>query len=370
MPPSQKVLNFCSRYLPENSSVIAAVSGGSDSVALIYFLHQFQEKLKIKKLAVAHVNHGLRGEESDEDEQYVREIAGKLNVSLFVKHLSGMSGKDSGIEQWARRERYKFFRSIKEGAGFDLIATGHTSNDQAETVLLRMLRGTGIKGLRGILPLREDGVIRPLLYTGRDELIEWLSCRNIPFRTDSSNAQTRFKRNSIRHQLMPALAQQVPEVVENLSFLAERSYDSWNILIEEINKWLGSFVINFSMHSFVLKKEGLARRGHASEGLKTIFERYGISATRIHVESVFNNAERAGCQFLLPGKWHYFPKRNVIYFCRECTVEDDFYCSISVPGDTECPQTNHRFVVTGEPVPQGVIDGDNWSVILDRECCT
>ena len=219
MSPSEKILLFCSRFLLPNSSVLTAVSGGSDSVSMLCLLHELRDELKISNLAVAHVNHGLRGAESDGDEQYVRELSSSLGLQFFVKHLSGYNSEDPGIEQWARRERYRFFRSVMESGGFDFVATGHTADDQAETVLLRIFRGTGLKGLRGILPLREDGVIRPLLYIARSELVEWLSMKGISFRTDSSNAETRFRRNSIRHKLLPALSRDVPDVMKLITGL-------------------------------------------------------------------------------------------------------------------------------------------------------
>ena len=223
MSPSEKIhysaAVFSSQFIP----VLTAVSGGSDSVSMLCLLHDFRDELKISNLAVAHVNHGLRGAESDGDEQYVRELSSSLGLQFFVKHLSGYNSEDPGIEQWARRERYRFFRSVRESGGCDFVATGHTADDQAETVLLRIFRGTGLKGLRGILPLREDGVIRPLLYIARSELVEWLSMKGISFRTDSSNAETRFRRNSIRHKLLPALSRDVPDVIENLSSLAWRA---------------------------------------------------------------------------------------------------------------------------------------------------
>lgn len=369
MSPSEKILLFCSRFLPPNSSVLAAVSGGSDSVSMLCLLNEHREELKISNLAVAHVNHGLRGVESDGDEQFVRELSSSLGLQFFVKHLSGYNSEDPGIEQWARKERYRFFRSVMESGGFDFVATGHTSDDQAETVLLRILRGTGLKGLRGILPLREDGVIRPLLYVEKSELVEWLSMKGISFRTDSSNAETRFRRNSIRHKLLPALSRDVPDVIENLSSLAWRAHDSWGILSEEANKWIGRFVIVFPDQSFLLKKEGLEMRPEAGEGIKALFERNRIPVYRAHVENVFYNSRNRGKEYLLPCGWHYFPRKEGVFFVRERVEKRDFRYEIAVPGNTELHDVNLRFSVSEGDPPHGKIKSDNWSVVLDRNCC-
>lgn len=369
MSPSEKVLSFCSRFLPENSSILAAVSGGSDSVAMVYLLNELRAELKLSKLAVAHVNHGLRGEESDGDEQFVREIAKELGLSFFVKHLSGCNIKDPGVENWARGERYRFFHSVMESGGYSLVATGHTADDQAETVLLRMLRGSGIKGLRGILPCREDGVIRPLLYIRKEELVSWLTRNGKSFRTDSTNNQTIYRRNSIRHQLLPALSRYVPEVVENISSIASRAFDSWSIVSPEVNKWIDSSVINFPAQSFLLKKSGLIARSIAGEGIKALFERCGISASRVHVENVFINAHANGKEFLLPGGWHYFPKKNGIFFVKERVSDHGFSYEIPVPGSADFPDVNIGFSVSEEDVPFERPGSDNWIVFLDRKCC-
>jgi tRNA(Ile)-lysidine synthase len=156
--------------VPQGASVLAAVSGGGDSTALLFLLAALKERCAIQRIGVLHVNHGLRGKESDGDETFVASLAKHLEMPFYAEKLSGQSLHSPGMEAWARSERYGFFQQIREQEHYDFIATGHTADDQAETVLLRIMRGTGLRGLRGILAKREDRVIRPIIDLRRAEI--------------------------------------------------------------------------------------------------------------------------------------------------------------------------------------------------------
>ena len=215
------------RLLQPGDRVAAAVSGGADSVALLYLLLDLRAELGIV-LSIAHVNHKLRGEESDQDEQFVAELARRHDLELHARALP-LESRESGIEAAARRLRYEYFRRLMSAGVVSKVATGHTLDDQAETVLLRILRGTGVRGLSGIHPrLRlEDPsgrpvgeVVRPLLGVHRLELEPCLRGRQ--WREDSSNIDRSFSRNRVRHGIMPQLQHEFgAAVVENLSNLAE-----------------------------------------------------------------------------------------------------------------------------------------------------
>jgi tRNA(Ile)-lysidine synthetase-like protein len=210
-----------------------AVSGGADSVALLCLLLELQAELGIV-LSVAHVNHKLRGEESEEDQRFVAQLAGGHGLELHVccapvpVRPNGKAG--SGIEAEARRLRYDFFRELAREGRVTKIATAHTLDDQAETVLLRIFRGTGIRGLSGIHPriiFEEQGrtfgeVVRPLLEFRRASLLELLRERDQSWREDSSNRDVAFLRNRLRHGLLPRIAEEFGEAaIEHLSELAE-----------------------------------------------------------------------------------------------------------------------------------------------------
>ena len=214
-----------------------AVSGGADSVALLCLLLELRAELGIV-LSVAHVNHKLRGEEADEDERFVTKLARQHGLELHAceasadgKQSSGeSSGVSSGIEAAARELRYVFFRQLAREGRVTKIATAHTLDDQAETVLLRIFRGTGIRGLSGIhqrIVFAEQGqafgeLVRPLLGFRRAALQEFLRERGQSWREDSSNRDTAFLRNRVRHRLLPMIGEEFGEAaIEHMSELAE-----------------------------------------------------------------------------------------------------------------------------------------------------
>lgn len=176
-----------------------AVSGGADSVCLLHVLFALAPELGVE-LRVLHLNHQLRAEESDGDERFVAELAQSLGLPCTSERVRIPEGEN--LEQAAREARLAFFARLK---GEGLVATGHTADDQAETVLFRFLRGSGPGGLAGILPLTEQGLCRPLLEIRRVEIREWLSSRSLGWREDSSNADSRFARNRLRGDLLPVL---------------------------------------------------------------------------------------------------------------------------------------------------------------------
>ena len=194
--------------------VVCAVSGGADSVALLFGLYLLKEKLGIR-LSAAHFNHNLRGEESDGDEAFVREFCHRYDIELFVGSGRVTAGK-KGLEAAAREARYGFFESLP-----GKIATAHTADDNAETVLLHLVRGTGLKGLGAIAPQR-DRIIRPMLSITRQEVQAFLEEYHLGFREDSSNSTDQFLRNRLRHHVMPLLKQENPRLAENLSAMALR----------------------------------------------------------------------------------------------------------------------------------------------------
>lgn len=192
--------------------VVCAVSGGADSVALLFGMYLLREKLGIT-LAAAHFNHHLRGEESDRDEQFVREFCDRYDIPLEVGSAQVVAGK-KGLEAAARDARYAFFATLP-----GKIATAHTADDNAETVLMHLVRGTGLRGLGGISPINGN-IIRPMLTVTRQEVLAFLQEYCLIFVEDSSNAGDDFLRNRLRHRVMPLLKEENPQLAENLSRMA------------------------------------------------------------------------------------------------------------------------------------------------------
>ena len=211
-----KLLAMICRYdmVQPGDRVICAVSGGADSVALLLGMHLLRKKLNIC-LEAAHFNHNLRGEESQRDAAFVKALCERYDVPLHMGMGKVVAGK-KGLEAAARDARYAFFGTL-DGK----IATAHTADDNAETVLMHLVRGTGLKGLGGIAPVREN-LIRPMLQVTRTEVLEFLAEYHQPFVEDSSNETDAFLRNRLRHHVMPLLRQENPRLSENLSDMAMR----------------------------------------------------------------------------------------------------------------------------------------------------
>ena len=195
-------------------TVVAAVSGGADSVALLFALYLLKDKLEIT-LEAAHFNHHLRGEESDRDEAFVRTLCDRYDIPLHAGSGNVTAGK-KGLEAAARDARYAFLRSLP-----GKIATAHTADDNAETVLMHLVRGTGLKGLGGITPINGN-VIRPMLTITRGDVESFLEEWCVSHIEDSTNETDAFLRNRLRHRVMPLLKEENPRLAENLSRMALR----------------------------------------------------------------------------------------------------------------------------------------------------
>ena len=196
-------------------------------------------------LTTAHLNHGLRGAEAQEEEEFVRRLCAGMGIVCISKTVDIrilQKGRGKSLEEIGREERYRFLDETAETCGARKIATGHHRDDQAETVLINLLRGSGPEGLKGIVPVREGRIIRPLLHVGRGEILEFLNREGLTYMTDSSNLSPLFLRNRIRHELIPELtARYNPGIVKGLSHTAEiirREDDYLQTMVRQIlSRW-------------------------------------------------------------------------------------------------------------------------------------
>jgi tRNA(Ile)-lysidine synthase len=204
----------------DGERAVVAVSGGVDSMVLLDALARLHSRLGLR-LQVVHVHHGLRGKAADLDAALVVTEAARRGVGVSVARLDpGTRLRGTSVQVWARDARYRCLESIRERVRADRILTAHTQDDQAETVLLNLLRGTGPRGLAGI-PLSRDRILRPLLGVSRAEIERYAAAQHVVFREDASNASDAFRRNRIRHYLIPLLAKEYnPRIVESLAVLA------------------------------------------------------------------------------------------------------------------------------------------------------
>ena len=203
-------------------TVVVAVSGGADSVALLDLLVRLEtERLR---LVVAHLNHGLRGDESDRDESFVSGLAAGYGLPFALRRVDVAASAKKlklSLEEAGRRERYAFFAETAAIHGAASIALAHHLDDQAETVLIRLLRGAGGSGLSAMGSSSADNLKRPLLQICRADIERYLAARGLSFRTDASNADTAILRNSIRHELIPFLRRYNPKISQRLAATAE-----------------------------------------------------------------------------------------------------------------------------------------------------
>lgn len=247
MPDTAHLVGLIRRWLrsqPDASAgVVVAVSGGADSVALLRALDAARDPHVSLPLVVAHLNHLLRGADSDADEEFVARLQTELSTRGRGPMLLCRTRRDiaaearaegENLEALARRERYRWLAEVARAHGISCIATGHTANDQAETVLHRLLRGTGLRGLRGIAGRRElePGifVVRPFLSATRTDILAYLREQNQPYREDASNRDPRYTRNRLRHELLPLLAEKYnPAVVTVLTSLAQQADEIYRV---------------------------------------------------------------------------------------------------------------------------------------------
>ncbi|MDU1414661.1 MAG: tRNA lysidine(34) synthetase TilS [Clostridium sp.] len=212
------------KMVSKGESIIVALSGGPDSMCLLHILYSLKEKYNIK-LYAAHVNHMIRGEESDEDERVCREFCDKLGVELFCLRIDvERLAKERGIstEMAGRDERYKFFETVMEKVNGHKIAVAHNVNDQAETILMHMMRGTGIEGLTGIRAVRDGIFIRPIINITRKEIEEYCNVNKLPVRIDKTNLQPIYARNKVRLEMIPYIEKNFnTDIVSSLNRMSE-----------------------------------------------------------------------------------------------------------------------------------------------------
>lgn len=223
--------------LPEDR-IIVAVSGGPDSVCLLHLLHRLSSEFSAS-LVVAHFDHGLRPGEDESETALVRTLAADLGLAFETERSRVALGTGGSREERAREARYDFLERVRAARGAHKIAVAHTLDDQAETFLLRLLRGSGSSGLSAIPPVRDARIIRPLIEVRRSEIENYLKERGLPSATDSSNAETTFHRNRIRLELMPLLLQYQPKLIEHLGETAAHLREESEFLDALAAEWMG-----------------------------------------------------------------------------------------------------------------------------------
>ncbi len=269
----KEVYEFIIEYdlIKEGDGIVAGVSGGADSIAMLTVLHELAEKLSLR-IAVCHINHRLRGIAADEDEQYVKEYSEELGFPFYVysediRKLAEAEGLTE--EEAGRKFRYEKFRELKEELGFDCVAVAHNRDDMAETVLFHMLRGSSVRGLAGIRPRRDD-IVRPLLKMSRREIEAFLYERHIAFKTDMTNFENDYARNRIRNVIFPEMRKINAASSDHLAILAE---DMWP-LIDETEKIVDRYAEIYTTAADNIHSDGESGIYIDADGVKSIGSLY------------------------------------------------------------------------------------------------
>lgn len=225
---TERILKTARNYsmLRPEDVVLATVSGGPDSVYMLNALIKIKNKFKVKEAIVCNIDHGLRGKESRKDSLFVKGLAKRLGLRFIHKKLAlkGKRYKELSLEEMAREKRYDFFKKAARDAGANVIATGHTLDDQAETVLMRLIKGSSLKGIVGISPAREEAglrFIRPLIEIEKAEIMQYLEAAGIKHRIDRTNLEDIYFRNIVRSKIIPFLEKYNPRLKRVLFNLAE-----------------------------------------------------------------------------------------------------------------------------------------------------
>ncbi len=225
-----KIVRFIKKWhlLKGGEKVLIAISGGADSVFMTEMFFDLAPIFNIKFECI-HVNHGLRGEESLKDEEFVRNYCARKDVFLTVKRLDNIDISESGVEEKARKKRYRVFYDVLRERGCDFVATAHTMDDNAETMLFNLIRGAGVSGIAGIPPL-SDKVIRPILPVQRSEILNYLRAHNIEYVVDSTNTDDKYARNYIRNRVLPLFGRINPAYLKHMfqASLILRNMDEWS----------------------------------------------------------------------------------------------------------------------------------------------
>ena len=231
----QKILKFINEesLLSKGDKVLVAFSGGTDSVFLLSFLLKYKKRFNIQ-LAAFHLNHNLRGKEAIDDEKYCRKFSRDNKIKYFSesKNVKMFAKKNKiSMEEAGRKIRYSELERIANKNDFNKIATAHNANDNTETVLLNLIKGTGLKGISGI-PVKRGKIIRPILSVSRDEILSYLEKKKIPYRTDSSNLSSEYERNFLRNKIIPDLKDRLNPQLDNTLLKSSTIFRSISAVLE------------------------------------------------------------------------------------------------------------------------------------------
>jgi tRNA(Ile)-lysidine synthase len=359
--PEQKVLDYirAKKLTSGGEKLVVAVSGGPDSVCLLHILSNLREELDIE-LHIAHLNHQLRGADSEADSRYVAGLARRLGIPATIESRDVKAYRKKNrisLEEAARDVRYNFLAGVTAAVGTARVAVGHTADDHIETILMHLLRGSGTRGLRGLLPFSQWksatgnlNIIRPLLELSREETVAYCRQHHLKPRTDTSNFSPELFRNRIRHYLLPELRKYNPQVAEALLRTASIAADDLDFIDKEVDR-LWNDIVGKQKDSVVIDKKRFITLPPA---LKRYLLRRSIESVlgtlkdieAGHIEDVLDALDKpAGKVIGLPFGLsftieydRYVLAKDTVSLCPFPVLENEI--ALNIPGKTRVPGWN------------------------------
>ena len=307
-----KVIKTIKKYnlIQNGDKIVLGVSGGPDSISMLDILNSIKDEMGFE-IYVVHVNHLIRTEAID-DEKYVEEYCKKNNIEFFAKRIDVLKIADTqkiGTEEAGRKARYEFFKEIYSKVGANKIAIAHNKNDKAETIIMHLLRGSGLSGLKGIEPIRNNKYIRPLIECERSEIEKYCEENNLNPRIDKTNFENEYTRNKIRNIVIPYIKKEFnPNIIETLDRLSEVATDESNYIDRQVQNTYNKLLLEKTGKQIILKWKEFNSQEKIIKSrliLYTVKELMGSTEgiEKIHIESIIKLCDNnIGNKYLTPNK--------------------------------------------------------------------
>lgn len=307
-----KVIRTIKKYnlINKNDKIVLGVSGGPDSISMLDILNSIKDEMGFE-IYVVHVNHLIRTEAID-DEKYVEEYCKRNNIEFFAKRIEVLKIADTqkiGTEEAGRKARYEFFEEIYSKVGANKIAIAHNKNDKVETIIMHLLRGSGLSGLKGIEPIRNNKYIRPLIECERSEIEKYCEENNLNPRIDKTNFENEYTRNKIRNIVIPYIKKEFnPNIIETLDRLSEVATDESDYIDRQVQKTYNKIFVEKKEKQIILKWKEFNLQEKIIKSrliLYTIKELMGSTEgiEKIHIESIIKLCDNnIGNKYFTPNK--------------------------------------------------------------------
>lgn len=332
---NQKVLETIRKYnlIEDGDKIVLGVSGGPDSICMLDNLREVKEEQIIEfEIYVAHINHMIR-EEAIDDEKYVQEYCKKYNIECFVKRADVQkiaSEKKIGTEEAGRKVRYDFFEEVLQKTESNKIAIAHNKNDKIETIIMHLLRGSGLSGLKGIEPIRDNKYIRPLLECERTEIEQYCEDKKLNPRIDKTNFENEYTRNKIRNIVIPYIKKEFnPNIIQTLNRLSDLATDESNYIELQTQKAFEKILIAKEKEQITLNLKEFNKQDKVIKNrliLYTTKELMGSTQgiEKIHIEDIIKLCQNnVGNKFLTPNKnLKVLVKDKKIFFIKQNTYKN------------------------------------------------